>query len=106
VSVDSGSIIVGTNKSGKGYAAVFSCSYYTSSYGTCPTASWEEYSIIRADSSYGDLDMSSPFYINDVTNTSISTDKFGTSVCISGRNAIVGCRYDKAFIVILALRLY
>lgn len=98
VSTDSGSIMVGTNKTGKGYASFFTCSYYSSSAGACPTASWSEYSIVRADASYGDLDMGSPLYKNDITSTTITTDKFGTSVALSGPNAVVGCRYDKAFV--------
>jgi hypothetical protein len=98
VSLDSGSLVVGTYKSGNGYVAVFTCSYYSASAGECPTASWDEYKILRRDNTYGDLDMSMDLYSNDVTSTEIATDGFGTSVSISYPTIIVGCLRDKAFI--------
>jgi hypothetical protein len=98
VSVDSGSIVVGTNKSGEGYASVFTASFYSASIGDCPTASWSEIKILRKDSTYGDLDMSSPLYATDVTSTEITSDGFGKSVCISWPTVLVGCIRDKAFI--------
>jgi hypothetical protein len=90
--------VVGTYKSGNGYAAIFTCSYYSASAGECPTASWGECKILRKDDTYGDLDMSLALYNNDVTSTEISTDGFGTSVAISYPTIIVGCLSDKAFI--------
>ncbi len=98
VSLDSGSLVAGTYKSGNGYAAVFTCSYYSASYGECPTASWSEYKILSRDNTYGDLDMSLSLYNNDVTSTEITTDGFGTSVAISYPTIVVGCLSDKAFI--------
>ena len=98
VSVDSGSIIVGTNKTGNGYAVIFTSSLYSASLNACPTSSWKEYKILRRDSSYGDLDTNSPLYSVDVTSTNISSDGFGKSVDISRPYAIVGCIRDKAFI--------
>lgn len=98
VSINSGSVIVGTYKSGNGYAALFTCSYYSSSAGACPTASWGEAKIFTRDTTYGDLDMSTQLYATDVTSATISTDWFGSSVAISGKNMIVGCLQDKAFI--------
>jgi hypothetical protein len=98
VAVDSGSLIVGTNKSGYGYAAIFTCSYYSASAGACPTASWGEAKILRRDTTYGDLDLSSQLYAHDVTSTAITTDGFGKSVAISERNMVVGCLRDKAFV--------
>ena len=98
VSLDSGSLVVGTYKSGNGYAAVFTCSYYSASYGECPTASWGECKILRRDNTYGDLDMSLALYNNDVTSTEITTDGFGTSVSVSYPTIVVGCLSDKAFI--------
>lgn len=98
VSIDSGSLIVGTNKSGNGYATLFTCSYYSSSAGACPTASWQQYKTFTRDISFGDLDLSQAQYNNDVTSATISTDGFGTSVAISYPNIVVGCLYDKAFV--------
>lgn len=98
VAIDSGSLIIGTNKSGNGYAAIFTCSYFSASLGQCPTASWSECKILRRDSTYGDLDMTSQLYANDVTSTTISNDGFGTSVAINGKNILVGCLADKAFV--------
>lgn len=98
VSLDSGSLIVGTNKSGNGYATLFTCSYYSSSAGACPTASWQQYKTFTRDTSFGDLDLSQAQYNNDVTSATISTDGFGTSVSISYPNIVVGCLYDKAFV--------
>jgi hypothetical protein len=98
VSLDSGSLVVGTNKSGNGYATLFTCSYYSSSVGACPTASWQQYKIFTRDISFGDLDLSQAQYNNDVTSATISTDGFGTSVAISYPNVVVGCLYDKAFV--------
>lgn len=98
VAVDSGSLIIGTNKSGDGYAAIFTCSFYSASLNACPTASWKEFKILRRDNTYGDLDMQSSLYTVDVTSTAISSDGFGKAVDISVPNAIVGCIRDKAFI--------
>jgi len=98
VALDSGSLFVGTNKTGNGYATLFTCSYYSSSVGDCPTASWGEAKTFRRDGTYGDLDMSSQFYSIDVTGVSISDDGFGTSVAIGGKNLVIGCLRDKAFI--------
>lgn len=98
VSIDSSSLIVGTNKSGNGYAAIFTCSYYSASLNACPTASWSEQKILRRDNSYGDLDLSSGAYVNDVSSTHITTDGFGKSVSLSWPSAIVGCIRDKAFV--------
>lgn len=98
VSVDSGSLVVGTNRVGNGYATVFTCSYYSSSVGACPTASWTQYKIFTRDATFGDLDLSLSQYNNDVTNATISTDGYGTSVSISRPNIVVGCLRDKAFI--------
>jgi hypothetical protein len=96
LSVDSNRLIVGTNKSGDGYAAVFSCSYSSASLGSCPTASWHQNQILRGNDSYGDLNISSPEYSVDISDTIVS-DKFGYSVAISGKNLVVGCKADKAF---------
>jgi len=98
VSLDSGSLVVGTYKSGNGYAAVFTCSYYSASVGECPTASWGECKILRRDNTRGDLDTSLALYSNDVTSTEITTDGFGASVAISYPTIVVGCLSDKAFI--------
>ncbi len=93
VAIDSGSIVIGTNKTGYGYASVFTASYS----GICPTASWGEVSRLYADNSLGDLDAGSPLYANDVSNT-ISSNGFGKTVAISNNTALIGCAYDKAFV--------
>ena len=98
VSLDSGSLVVGTYKSGNGYVAIFTSSYYSASAEECPTASWNEYKILRKDNTYGDLDNSEKLYNNDVTSTEIISDGFGSSVSISYPTIIVGCLRDKAFI--------
>ena len=98
VALDSGSLVVGTNKSGNGYASLFVCSYHSASAGACPTASWAEDKTFRRDSTCGDLDLSSQMYVNDVTDATISTDGFGTSVAIKDKNLVIGCLRDKAFI--------
>ena len=87
-------LLVGTNKSGKGYASLFSCSYS----GSCPTASWTEINTFRGTTSYGDLDTLLPMYRLDVTDAQITTDLFGISVGINGNNLVIGCPADKAFI--------
>jgi hypothetical protein len=97
VSVDMDQLIVGTNKTGKGYAALFTCSYYSASAAACPTASWSQVQLFAANTSTGDLDIDRPEYSVDVSNT-IATDKYGTSVSISNTNIIVGCQNDKAYI--------
>lgn len=97
VSLDNNLLLVGTNKVGKGYATLFTCSYYSASAGACPTASWSQTQKFIADSSDGDLNIDSPEYAIDVTDT-IVTDKFGYSVSISGKNLVIGCLADRAFI--------
>jgi hypothetical protein len=97
VAVSSGSIVVGTNKTGAGYVSVFTCSFSSIS-GSCPTASWVEYKTFYGDDTLGDLDVSSPLYSVDVTDTTIASNGYGKSVAISGKNIIVGCQSDKAFI--------
>ncbi len=89
-------LIVGTNKTGLGYAAMFTCSYSSASLGACPTASWSEVKIFRGDSSYGDLDRSSGMYLIDVSNT-LPSDFYGTSVGMSGGNVVVASYADRAF---------
>lgn len=96
ISLDNNQLLVGTNKVGKGYATLFTCSYYSASAGACPTGSWTQVQRFLADSSDGDLDIDSPEYAIDVTNT-IVTDKFGYSVSISGKNLVIGCLADRAF---------
>jgi hypothetical protein len=96
VSVDSNRLVVGTNKSGKGYAAVFTCSYYSASLYACPTASWVQTQLFAANTSSGDLNANSPEYSVDVS-FNITDDKFGTSVSISGPNVVIGCLHDKAY---------
>jgi len=98
VSVDSGSIVVGTNKYGDGYVSIYSCSLYSASLGACPTASWLEQKLLRKDNTYGDLNTSSQLYVNDVTSTAITSDGYGKSVAISWPHVLVGCVADKAFI--------
>ena len=98
ISLSSGSLLVGTNKTGDGYATIFTCSYISASLSGCPTGSWGEYKILTADNTYGDLDTSSQLYVNDVSSTEISSDGFGNSVALYGANAIIGCPRDKAFI--------
>jgi len=96
VSVDSDHLVIGTNKTGNGYAALFTCSYSSASLNSCPTSSWREVKIFYADDSYGDLNTNSPEYFIDVSNT-IPTNKFGVSVSNSGNNIVIGCQRDKAF---------
>ena len=91
-------MLVGTYKAGKGYASLFTCSYHSASAFACPTASWSEQLIVRGNSSYGDLDRSSPLYLNDVSSTYATTDLFGSSVSINGDNFVVASPVDKAFI--------
>jgi hypothetical protein len=97
LSLDSNALLIGTNKIGKGYAALFTCSYSSASAQSCPTASWNQVQLFSANDSYGDLDISSREYAVDVSNT-IATDKFGYSVSTSGNNIVIGCLSDKAFI--------
>ena len=97
VSVDSDQLIVGTNKTGNGYATLFTCSYNSASVDACPTASWKEVQRFAANDSSADLDISKPEYSLDVSST-ITSDRFGKSVAISGKNIVVGCLYDKAYI--------
>ena len=96
VSIDSNRLIVGTNKTGDGYAVAFTCSYYSASLGSCPTASWSQQQIFTANNDSGDLNIDSPEYSVDVSNI-IPSDKFGYSVDVSGKNIIIGCKADKAF---------
>lgn len=88
-------LLVGTYKSGLGYATLFSCSY-SSSVGECPTASWSEVATFGKTSDTGDLDMSSPEYIID-DSAAIVTDHFGTSVALDGDTILIGCVADKKF---------
>jgi hypothetical protein len=97
VSLDNDRLIVGTNKTGEGYATLFTCSYYSASLDACSTASWKENKRFVANSSYGDLNTSSPLYTIDVSNTAIPTNGFGTSVAISGKNIVIACPADRAF---------
>ncbi len=96
LSLDSDVLLVGTNKLGKGYAALFTCSYFSASVSACPTASWKQVQLFSADSSYGDLNIGSPEYSVDVSDTIVS-DNFGYSVSTSGKNILIGCLADKAF---------
>ena len=96
VSVDANRLIVGTNKYGTGYATMFTCSYYSASMNSCPTASWKQIQIFRKDNTTGDLNINGPEYSVDVSSE-IITDKFGYSVSTSGKNVVVGCQYDKAY---------
>lgn len=96
VSLDSNRLIVGTNKTGKGYAVAFTCSYSSASLGACPTASWGQHQIFIANSKTGDLNIDAPEYSVDVSNT-ITSDMFGYSVDVSGQNVIIGCKADKAY---------
>jgi hypothetical protein len=98
VSVDSDKLLVGTNKTGNGYAALFTCSYHSASLSSCPTASWSQVQLFVRNTSYGDLDMNLPEYSVDVTSTQISTDSFGKTVSVSGNSLVIGCQYDKAFV--------
>ena len=86
-------LIVGTYKSGQGYAALFTCSYS----GSCPTASWSQVEVFVSTPSYGDLDRTSPRYLNDVSNT-ITSDLFGSTVSINGDTILIGCPNDKKFL--------
>jgi len=95
VSLDSNRLVVGTNKTGKGYAAVFTCSYHSASLSACPTASWSQNQLFTATSDYGDLNVDAPEYSVDVSDT--VSDMFGYSVDVSGKNVIIGCKADKAF---------
>jgi hypothetical protein len=96
VSLDSNRLVVGTNKPGKGYAAVFTCSYHSASLSACPTASWSQNQLFTATSGYGDLNIDAPEYSVDASDTIVS-DMFGYSVDISGKNLIIGCKADKGF---------
>ena len=95
VSLDSNRLVVGTNKTGKGYAAVFTCSYHSASLSACPTASWSQNQLFTATSGYGDLNIDAPEYSVDVSDT--VSDMFGYSVDVSGKNVIIGCKADKWF---------
>lgn len=97
ISVDMNQLIVGTNKTGDGYAALFTCSYYSASAQACPTASWAQVQLFAGNNSSGDLNVDLPEYSVDVTGTIVS-DKFGQSVSISNKNIVIGCQYDKAYI--------
>ena len=97
VSVDVNKLIVGTNKSGDGYAALFTCSYYSASAEACPTSSWSQVQLFAANTSTGDLNIHRPEYSVDVSGT-ITSNKFGTSVSISNTNLVIGCLNDRAFI--------
>jgi hypothetical protein len=96
VSLDSNRLIVGTNKTGKGYAVAFTCSYHSASLGACPTASWGQHQIFIANSKTGDLNIDAPEYSVDVSSV-ITSDMFGYSVDVSGQNVIIGCKADKAY---------
>jgi hypothetical protein len=89
-------LIVGTNKTGYGYAALFTCSYSSASLGACPTASWSEARVFVANSDYADLDMSSGLYNVDVTEN-INSDRFGLTVAINGDAILIGSPADRAF---------
>jgi len=97
VSVDMNQLIAGTNKTGAGYATLFTCSYSSASVDACPTASWYQVQRFYGDSTTGDLDITKPEYSVDVTST-ISSNRFGKSVSISNKNLVIGCQYDKAYI--------
>ena len=94
--VDNGRVLVGNKKTnGDGYITLFICSYISSSIGDCPTASWAQNSIYRANESTGDLDMTSPDY---AVEQSLTYDGFGWSVEIDGNNFAVGSWYDKGYL--------
>lgn len=96
VSLSDDKLIVGTNKLGPGYATLFTCSYSSASLGACPTASWREVKIFRADATYGDLDRDAGGYIVDVSDT-LPADYFGRSVGVSGDSILISSYWDKAF---------
>lgn len=96
VSVDMDQLIVGTNKTGIGYATLFTCSYHSASVGACPTGSWFEVQRFYGNSSAGDLDITKPEYTIDISST-ITSNRFGRSVAISNKSIVIGCQYDKAY---------
>ena len=88
-------VLIGTYMTGSnGYAALFTCSYYSASVNDCPTASWSEYMIIVGDETFGDLPMSSPEYVNEI---SLPYDGFGMAVALNGDNMAIGSYFDKGF---------
>lgn len=89
-------LIVGTYKSGLGYATLFACSYYSASLGECPTASWSEVKIYKANAAYADLDRSSGLYLVDVSDT-LSADLYGSTVAMNGNSIVIGSYADRAF---------
>lgn len=97
VSVDMDQVIIGTNKVGAGYAALFTCSYYSASAGLCPTASWSQVQLFAGDTSNGDLDITKPEYSVE-TSSAIISNGYGRSVAISNNNIVVACPSDKAFV--------
>jgi hypothetical protein len=87
-------IIVGCRKmNGKGYASLFSASFDTST--GCPTASWSEYRLFRANNDTADLDPLSPF---NAIETYLPYDGFGRRVSMNGDHVVVCSYFDKSFI--------
>jgi hypothetical protein len=88
-------VIVGTYMTGSdGYAALFTCSYYSASINDCPTASWSENKIFYGDETFGDIPISSPEYVNEI---SMSYDGFGMAVSLNGDHLLIGSYFDKGF---------
>jgi hypothetical protein len=89
-------VIVGNRKTnGDGYATLFSCGYISSSLGACPTASWTETAIHRADDTLGDLNKNDPQFS---VQTSTVYNGYGWTVGLDNENMIIGSFYDKAFL--------
>ena len=87
-------VIVGCRKmDGKGYVALFSASF-DDSLG-CPTASWSEYRLFRANNDPADLDPLSPF---NAIETYLTYDGFGRRVSMNGDHIVVCSYFDKSFV--------
>jgi hypothetical protein len=87
-------IIVGCRKTnGKGYAALFTASFDTAS--TCPTPSWSEYRLFRANNDPADLDPLSPF---NAIETYLPYDGFGRKVSMNGDHIVICSYFDKSFV--------
>jgi hypothetical protein len=93
--VNNNRILVGCySELNNGFATLYTCSYYSASVDSCPTASWGEYRIYTADESNGDLKIS-PEY---ATEMSLPYDGFGMSVAMDGDNFAIGSYFDKGFV--------
>ena len=85
-------LIVGCRRTlGPGFAELFICNYVSASLDDCPTGSWSESLVFRANESLGNLVDSKYKY---ATPALLSFDGFGRAVTLNGDNLAISSYYD------------